>query len=298
MSLATVPTMLTRASRATELALVGMAVIWGVNFSVMKYGTQVMSPIAYNALRMTLGCVVLLALALSRTERRASTADRWKLMALGVLGNCVYQLLFVYGLALTRAGTASLVIAASPAVVALVARRSGHERLSQQAVTGIALSIAGVVLVLGGTIAADGARHLVGDLMILVAVVVWAFYTTGLVPLTQRVSSIEVAAWTLLGGLLPLALLATPALFAVAWREVAWLTWGAIAYSGLLAMVVAYLVWYRGVREIGPTRTAMFANLQPIVAVLIAWALLGEEPTLFQAAGAAAVIGGIYLARR
>ena len=298
MSSTTAPTTLTRASRATEIALVGMAVIWGVNFSVMKYGTQVMSPIVYNALRMTLACVVLLALAMSRTDRRASTADRWKLMALGVLGNCVYQLIFIYGLALTRAGTASLVIAASPAVVALVARSSGHERLSQQAVSGIALSIAGVVLVLGGTIAADGALHLVGDLMILVAVVVWAFYTTGLVPLTQRVSSIEVAAWTLLGGVLPLTLIATPALFALAWSEVTWLTWGAIAYSGLLAMVVAYIVWYRGVREIGPTRTAMFANLQPIVAVLMAWALLGEVPTLFQAAGAAAVIGGIYLARR
>jgi drug/metabolite transporter (DMT)-like permease len=112
------------------------------------------------------------------------------------------------------------------------------------------------------------------------------------------VSSTEVAAWTLVGGVLPLTLIAIPSLAIVAWREVTWLTWGAVAYSGLLAMVVAYLVWYRGVREIGPTRTAMFANLQPIVAVLIAWALLGEVPTLFQAAGAAAVIGGIYLARR
>jgi drug/metabolite transporter (DMT)-like permease len=298
MSAATAPPILTRASRATEISLVGMAVIWGVNFSVMKYGTQVMSPIVYNDLRMLLGCTVLLALALSRTDRRASAADRWKLMALGVLGHCVYQLLFVYGLSLTRAGTASLVVAASPAVVALVARGSGHEQLPRRAVTGIALSIAGVVLVLGGTVSADGALHLLGDLMILGAVVVWAFYTTGLVPLTQRVSSTEVAAWTLVGGVLPLTLIAIPSLAIVAWREVTWLTWGAVAYSGLLAMVVAYLVWYRGVREIGPTRTAMFANLQPIVAVLIAWALLGEVPTLFQAAGAAAVIGGIYLARR
>ncbi len=290
--------MLTRASRMTELSLVGMAVIWGVNFSVMKYGTQVMEPIVYNDLRMLLGCLVLLALALSRTDRRASVADRWKLMGLGVLGHCVYQLLFVYGLSLTRAGTASLVVAASPAVVALVARGSGQERLPRRALSGIALSIAGVVLVLGGSISADGALHLVGDLMILAAVVVWAFYTTGLVPLTQRASSIEVAAWTLVGGVLPLTLLAVPSLAAVAWSEVTWLTWGAVAYSGLLAMVAAYLVWYRGVREIGPTRTAMFANLQPIVAVLIAWALLGEVPTLFQAAGAAAVIGGLYLARR
>jgi drug/metabolite transporter (DMT)-like permease len=52
------------------------------------------------------------------------------------------------------------------------------------------------------------------------------------------------------------------------------------------------------VRAIGATRTAMFANLQPLVAVLVAWAVLGEVPTLFQGAGASAVLGGLYLARR
>lgn len=291
-------TALPRASRATELSLVAMAVIWGVNFSVVKYGTQVMAPLAYNTLRMLLATVVLFAIAYARPGRRPEPADRRQLMLLGVLGHCVYQVLFVQGLALTRAGTASLVVAASPAVVALVARLSGHERLPSKAVAGIALSIAGVVLVLGGSITADGTSHLLGDLMILGAVVAWAFYTTALVPLTQRVAPVQVAAWTLVGGVIPLAALATPALLRTEWAAIAPLTWGAIAYSGLLAMVVAYLMWYRGVREIGPTRTAMFANLQPIVAVLVAWALLSEVPTPFQGAGAAAVIGGLYLARR
>lgn len=287
-----------RASRATELALVAMAVIWGVNFSVMKYGTQVMSPIAFNTLRMTIGCVVLLAIAYARAGRRPSVADRNRLLALGVLGHCVYQLLFVQGLSMTRAGTASLVVAASPAAVAIVARAFGHERLPMKAVAGIALSIAGVVLVVGGTLQADGSAHLLGDLLVLSAVVVWAFYTTGLVPLAQRVEPAQVAAWTLVGGVTPLIVLATPALLNTEWGAVTPLTWAAIAYSGLLAMVVAYLIWYYGVRAIGPTRTAMFANLQPIVAVLVAWALLGEVPTIFQGAGATAVLGGLYLARR
>ena len=287
-----------RASRATELSLVAMAVIWGVNFSVVKYGTQVMNPIAYNTLRMVLGCVVLLAVAYARPGRRPDRADKLRLLSLGVLGHCVYQLLFVQGIALTRAGTASLVVAASPAVVAIVARAFGHERLPMKTVAGIALSIAGVVLVVGGSLTADGTSHLVGDLLILAAVVVWAFYTTGLLPLTQRVQPAQVAAWTLVGGVAPLLVIAAPALLATEWAAVTPLTWGAVAYSGLLAMVVAYLVWYRGVREIGPTRTAMFANLQPIVAVLVAWGALGEVPTAFQGAGAGAVIGGLYLARR
>ncbi|MBX3174532.1 MAG: DMT family transporter [Gemmatimonadaceae bacterium] len=288
----------TRSVRATEYSLVGMAVIWGVNFSVMKYGTQQMAPIAYNALRMLLGCLILLSIAYATHSRRPARADKYRLMALGILGHCFYQLLFVQGLALTRAGTASLVVAASPAVVALVARFTGHEKLPLKAVAGIALSIAGVMLVLGGSISADGAAHLLGDLMILGAVVVWAFYTTWLVPLTQRVSPVHVAAWTLVGGVIPLIALAVPSLLRTDWTSITPVTWSAVAYSGVLAMVIAYLLWYRGVREIGPTRTAMFANLQPIVAVMVAWAALGEVPTGFQGAGAAAVIGGLYLARR
>lgn len=275
-----------------------MSVIWGVNFSVVKYGTQVMEPLAYNALRMSLACVVLLAMALATPHRRATSADTLRLMALGILGHCIYQVLFISGIARTRAGTASLVIAASPAMVALVARGFGHEKLPIRTVAGIALSIAGVFLVLGGTMSAEGAGHLVGDLLILVAVLCWAFFTSGLLPLTQRVDAVQIAAWTLLGGVIPLVLIASPALSRVDWGTVTWLTWGAVGYSGVGAMVVGYLLWYRGVHRIGATRTAMFGNLQPIVAVFVAWVALGEVPTLFQGAGAATVLGGLYLSRR
>lgn len=282
----------------TELSLVLMAVIWGVNFSVVKYGTQVMEPLAYNALRMSLGCAVLLALAALRPGSRASPSDRRRLIALGVLGHCVYQVLFIYGITFTRAGTAALVVAASPAAVAIVARAFGHDKLTSRAVAGLALSIAGVFLVLGGSVSADGTGHLVGDLMILGAVVCWAFYTNGLVAYTQRVDAVQVAAWTLVGGVVPIALLATPQLLRVDWPDVTILTWASVFYSGVMAMVVAYLLWYRGVHQIGPTRTSMFGNLQPIVAVAVAWIALGEVPTIFQGAGAATVLGGLYLSRR
>ncbi|HET8771349.1 MAG TPA: DMT family transporter [Gemmatimonadaceae bacterium] len=286
------------ATRATELALIGMAAIWGINFSVVKYGTQVMEPLAYNALRMSLAAVVLLVVAYVRTGRRADAADRRRLLMLGVLGHCVYQVMFIQGITLTRAGTASLVVAAAPALVALVARAYGHEKLPLRAMAGIALSIAGVLLVLSGTISADGTAHLAGDLMILAAVVAWAFYTVLLLPITRRADAVQIAAWSLVGGVIPLILVAMPSLWRTEWAAIAPLTWGAIMYSGLFAMVIAYLIWYRGVEQLGPTRTAMFGNLQPIVAVLVAWFMLGEVPTLFQGAGAATVIGGLYLARR
>ncbi len=285
-------------SHMTELSLLLMAVIWGVNFSVVKYGTQVMEPLAYNALRLSLACAVLLAIATWRPGKRPIASDRWRLMALGVVGHSFYQILFIYGITRTRAGTAALVVAASPAAVALVARVCGHDRLSARATAGLAISIVGVFLVLGDSISANGPSHFVGDLLILGAVVCWAFFSNGLVAITQRVDALQVAAWTLVGGVGPIILVGTPQLLRVEWTDVTLLTWAAVFYSGVMAMVVASLLWYRGVHLIGPTRTSMFGNLQPLVAVVVAWLVLGEVPTMLQGAGAATVLGGLYLSRR
>jgi drug/metabolite transporter (DMT)-like permease len=71
----------------------------------------------------------------------------------------------------------------------------------------------------------------------------------------------------------------------------------ALFFSGLGALVLAYLFWYRGVRVLGPTRTAMYSNLQPVIALLIAWPALSEVPTLIQGAGAVTIIAGVILTR-
>ena len=74
--------------------------------------------------------------------------------------------------------------------------------------------------------------------------------------------------------------------------------WGAVAYSGLLAIVAAYILFYRGIRILGPTRTAVYSNLQPAVALLVGWTALGEVPSPVQGLGALAILAGIVLTRK
>lgn len=287
-----------RAMIATEVGLVVMAVIWGLNFAVLKFGTSKLEPIAYNAVRMSVGTVVLLSLACALLPL-PSRADIRRLMVLGVLGHGVYQGFFINGLALTRAGTAALVVAASPALIAIVGRACGVERITRRAVSGILLSFAGIAIVVLGSSQheAGGTAHVVGDLLILVSVAAWAFYTTFLRPYTQRIEGLHIAGWTLLGGTLPIIAVATPALSRTDFGAIEPLTWGAILYSGVGAIGLAYLFWYRGVRVIGSTRTSMFAQLQPGIALLAAWPMLGERPTAWQLGGATAVLGGLLLTR-
>jgi drug/metabolite transporter (DMT)-like permease len=111
------------------------------------------------------------------------------------------------------------------------------------------------------------------------------------------VDGVLVSALTMLGGAVPLLVVASPAIARTAWTTLPAQAWLGIAYSGIFALVIAYLIWYRGIKLIGPTRTSMYSNLQPVFAVLVAWAVLGEVPTLAQGAGAAAVMAGLLLTR-
>lgn len=283
----------------TEFLLVAMALIWGVNFPVMKYGTTVLEPLAYNGVRLAIGAVAMLTFVSVRRPPQLAWPDVRTLLALGALGTGLYQVFFINGLARTRAGTASLVVAASPAVIAIVGRVLGVEKVSPRAITGIVLSIGGVAFViLSAAASSAGQSSVLGDLLILTSVVCWSFYTHLVRPFTQRIDGLQIAAWTLLGGTLPVLVVAAPAMLRANWGAVAPLTWGAVLYSGIGSMGIAYLFWYRGVRVIGSTRTAMFSNLQPIVALAMSWPLLGERPTLFQGLGAAAVLGGLLLTRQ
>src|SRR6185295_12334421 len=103
--------------------------------------------------------------------------------------------------------------------------------------------------------------------------------------------------FTMAGGALTFVAVASPAIVAASWSTMPPLGWAAISFSAVFALVIAYYFWYRGVRVIGSTRTAMFFNLQPVIAVLMAWVLLGETPTVWQTFGTASIMSGLLLTR-
>jgi drug/metabolite transporter (DMT)-like permease len=289
----------------TDLMLLGMSAIWGVNFSVVKFGTRALAPLAFNGIRVALAAVALAILAVGvRSRVPIRRRDAFALLGLGVMGNGLYQILFIEGIARTRAGNVALVMAAGPAFVALIGRALGVERVSRRGWAGIALSLAGIALI---TVSADapsraapgvGAATVAGNLLVLAGSLCWSLFTVLLKPYTNRVDTLRVGAFTMAGGAVPLILFALPALAAADWRHVPPAAWGAVLYSGLGALVVAYLFWYRGVRVLGPTRTAMYANVQPVIALLVAWGLLHEVPTLWQWAGTAIIVAGVLMTRR
>ena len=275
-----------------------MAVIWGINFVVVKYATQVFNPVAFTGLRVGTAALFLLLVASARGRFVLPRRDVIGLLMVGAIGNGLYQLFFVHGVARTRAGNAALIVAAAPAFIALFARVRGLERVKRLTLFGIALSVLGVGLVIAGSARPSNRQTtLLGSVLVFFGVLCWSVYTIMLQPYTKRIDVFRLSAITMVGGAVPLLIASTPALAATDWSAVGRGGWLALFYSSVISMGVAYFFWYRGLRVLGPTRTAVYANLQPIIALLVAWAALGEIPTLFQGVGAATIVAGVFLTR-
>jgi drug/metabolite transporter (DMT)-like permease len=282
----------------TESALAVMVLVWGVNFAVVKSALTVFEPLAFNALRFVVASVFVGAVlraqgALVLPERRHMP----RIVGLGLLGNVAYQMCFILGLSLTRAGSAALILALTPIVTAFLSMLTGHERPGWRTWAGAVLSVFGIALVTGASALLEGEDALRGDLILVLAAVVWAVYTVGARPIVDRYGSVPTTAWTLWVGTAGLLALGAPALLRQRWDVVDGRAWGGLLFSALFAIGLAYLIWYRGVERIGNTRTAIFSNLTPVVAMIAAAAMLGERPTGWAILGAAMTLTGVMVVR-
>jgi drug/metabolite transporter (DMT)-like permease len=282
----------------TDLLLTLMTLIWGINVIVVKAALGVIPPLAFNAFRFTIGAAVVALIARHLGRGRPVRADWVRLAVLGILGNFIYQVAFIEGLAHTKAGNASLVMGTGPIYTALFSHLRGHERIRSRDAFGIFMSVLGLVsVVVGGGQEVAFERGLLGDILILFGTVCWSAYTVGSKPLVDRYGSITATAWTMAIGAVPLVLLGVPGVLRMDLGAVPLAGWGAVVYSSLFAVVLAFLLWYRGVEKLGSTRTATYSNFQPVIVLLIAWPLLHETPTLWQILGAGGIFSGIYLTR-
>jgi drug/metabolite transporter (DMT)-like permease len=280
----------------TDLLMVLMVAIWGFNFPVVKYATRLMSPLAFNATRIALAAVVLLVFARATVRVRPTRREVLLLLGLGVLGNGIYQMVFVGSVVNTDVGVAALLLASSPAFIALLSRAAGLGEISSRCAIGIALSLAGVALIaLTSQTAHDGSSSLEGNLLSVLAAVIWAVYVVLQARYVSNVEDTAVAALTLTGGAIPLLIVGFPSMLATQWSALPTDVWLAILYGGIISLAIASVFWYRGVRILGATRTGIYLHLEPVFALMAAWIWMHEHPTPLQGVGAVTILAGVTL---
>lgn len=275
-----------------------MVVIWGANFSAIKFALREFPQTSFNALRLGLAAVVFLVAIAWRAKRDVPlTRPDWIRIAwLGVIGHLLYQLAFVAGVARTTASNSALIFGTTPVAVALLSSMSGNERVPALRWVGAALSMLGIYIVVGEQ-ARWSSTTAIGDLLVFGGMLCWSTYSVMAQPLLRRHSPLVVTGYSLTIGATLYAVLAIPAIVTTNWNTISTISWTLMVLSSLLALAFAYMIWYTAVQRIGSSRTAVYSNLTPLVAMVVAAVWLDEPIGVRQILGAATILGGLFVTR-
>ena len=297
-----IPTRAANGSRfcASDAWMLIATLLWGFNFVLVKVSLRELSPGGFNGLRILLTALVFLVLlAVSGTGFGVARGDLWKLVLIGILGNAVYQVLFIKAMSLTTASNTSLILSMSPIYVALLGALFRVERIHWAAWLGIAVSFAGLYFVItrqnGGL--SFSAKSFSGDLAIFIGTMLWALYTVISKDFLHRMTPLQFSTVTMGVGALLYVPFTAGEIARIPWGSVSWAAWVSLVLSALFGLVIGYLAWYNSVRKVGNAKTAIYSSLTPLFTFLFASFWLGERLHVYLLGGALVILAGVYLTR-
>jgi drug/metabolite transporter (DMT)-like permease len=244
--------------------------------------------------------LAVLAVALNYTGgwRLPARRDLPALLATGLIGYTLNQILYSWGLHLTTASHSGLIFTVTPLFVFGVSQALGHVRLGRRDVLGLALGVGGAMLIIGWpSSGAAGEASVLGDLLTLGAAITWGVWTILAAPLLRRHGTLAGTFWIMLTGTIGLVPFALPGLVAQDWA-LPWWAYAGILYAGMVSGALGGLLWFAAVRRLGAARTAIYANMESLFAVLASALLLGEQVAVASMVGGVAVVLGVLLTRR
>jgi drug/metabolite transporter (DMT)-like permease len=275
--------------RADVIRLVLLAAIWSASFVFIRVLAPVLGPVWVAAARLLLGGAALV-LAFVAMRRHLDVARHWRAYLLvGILNSSLPFLLFAYAALTLPASYLVILNAALPLFGAVASALWLDERLTGAKLAGLSAGALGVTLVSRAGPVAPDATFAIAVAASLGAVLCYALAGVWVKRRAASLPSLAMAGWSqLLGGiaLLPLAALAPvhgP------------ITLGVVVNVLLLALVcsaIAYVLYFRLIADVGPTRAMTVTFLMPAFGMLWGYVFLGETITFAMVAGAALIVGG------
>lgn len=270
--------------------------IWGSTFVVTKEVIGELPPFALGFARVAIGALILAPMAFARAHRAPPLPIR-ELLVLSFVGVAFYYVVFNLAMVYTSAVQGALVQSSIPAATALIAVLWFREQATLARWIGVALSVAGVLVVFSGS-ATEGARNaLLGNVLMFASVLSWGLYTS----LAKRVAHIDAIVVTACIMGIGAAMLAPMAAYEVlqqGWPQLSMKGWGGLVFLGVLASGVAYVMYNDALRHMDAGQAGAFTNLIPIVGVATGVLVLGETLTLRAIAGGVLVMIGVWAANR
>lgn len=295
-----------RLTPSTVLLLTISPILWAGNAIVGRAVNDLVPPITLNFFRWAMAALLLLPLSRGLFRRDSALWKHWRRFALlGLLGVGLYNTLQYLALHTSSPINVTLVAASMPVWMMLIGALFFDTPITRVQVAGAVLSIVGVLIVLsrGEWQTLLALRIVPGDILMIVAAIVWSFYSW-LLTLPRDPAGIR-ARWA--------SFLQAQVAFGVVWSALfaaaEWgmaprtIVWGwplgaALLFVAVGPAIVALRCWGLGVERVGPTIAGFFSNLTPLFAALMSSAFLGEWPHVYHACAFALIVGGIVVSSR
>lgn len=279
------------------IALILAATIWGATAAIMKYTLQTVPPFTLALIRF--GLATLLLYPFVRKHAHIATHDTPLVVLAGLTGIAFHIALFFWGLKLTTALNAGIIIASTPLFTLLFAHLFLRENFQKNLIVAAVLGMLGIGIIIAKDVAEHGVSlSPLGDLFILTSTLLFVCYEMISKKLFQTYPPSVITFYAFVVGAVffaPLALLES-------YQNPSWIyhvngpAVAGILYGIFFSSFAAYSLWEWGLSRISASRVGFFFYLDPVVATLAAALLLSEKITLTFVLGATLIFLGIFLA--
>lgn len=279
----------------TYLVLTAVSLLYGVNYSILKIIVpEHIGPFGFIVYRVIVSLIVFAAVYRLSFQPIDWKRDGWRLVACGLTGIAINQLLFYKGISLTSAVNGSIIMTLTPILVMIWAWLLHGERITWVKILGIALGLAGALLILSKA-GGRGAGDWRGDVLVFINGASYGLYLVIVKPLMTRYRPLTVITWAFAFGLM--------FVIPVGWGEAAQLNvallpakvWWSAAYAIIGVTVVVYFLNAWTLQHVPSTVVGAFIYLQPVFATLTAILFFGEVFLLKHLLAMLLVFSGVYL---
>jgi drug/metabolite transporter (DMT)-like permease len=284
-----------------HLAVLSANLIFGINFSVVKYVTPgLIQPFGLNVIRVLVTTSLLwLVLLFDKYRKPLQRKDIPLFFACGLTGVAINQLLFIKGLSMTYSIHAALLMLCTPLLITVTAFLFLKERISLLTIAGLAIGISGATLLIStkensGT----GTNVLLGDVFIALNAMSYAIYFVLVKPLMNRYSPLQILTWAFTFGSMIIIPIGWNQFTEAPWTSFSLTDYAAIAVIVLLATFLGYLLNIYALNHLPASATGSYIYLQPIFATGVSVLFLQEHISWIKILSAALIFIGVFMVQR
>jgi len=270
--------------------------IWGFNFVALKLALLQFGAPASALVRAVLMYGVLLVLCrMGKMSLRYPPGTFWRISLQGFLAMGLYMVFFVSGMRTSTPAEGAIILGCGPVFTLLLAACVGQERFRLSILWGTLLAFAGVGLVVYASPTAHTGGAIQGNLLLLVSAVIWAAATVVSRPIVRDMHPLRMLTLSMPAGLvalLPYGLMDT---IHTPWSQLNATSIWMMLYFSLAAGVVGFVLFYRGVQEVGASGAMLYQYLVSPIAALSGFLFMGIPMAPLQFVGLIVVLSGVTL---